>query len=84
TLVEAFAAQGARVGFIDIAREAGEALAAKLPGSAFMAADLTDIPALRSAMEQVSGRIQALTPPPAELIRGKKSLELDIQYQAPK
>ena len=41
-------------------------------------------PALRSAMEQVAGRIQALTPPPAELIRGKKSLELDIQYQAPK
>lgn len=53
TLVEAFAAQGARVGFIDIAREAGEALASKLPGSAFMAADLTDIAALRSAIEQL-------------------------------
>lgn len=53
TLVEAFAAQGARVGFIDIAREAGEALAAKLPGSAFVAADLTDIAALRSAIDQL-------------------------------
>ncbi|WAC71429.1 SDR family NAD(P)-dependent oxidoreductase [Roseateles sp. SL47] len=53
TLVEAFAAQGARVGFIDIAREAGEALAAQLPGSAFVAADLTDIAALRSAIDQL-------------------------------
>jgi NAD(P)-dependent dehydrogenase (short-subunit alcohol dehydrogenase family) len=53
TLVEAFAAQGARVGFIDIAKEAGDALAARLRGSAFVAADLTDIAALRSAIDQL-------------------------------
>ena len=33
TLVQAFAGQGAKVGFIDIAREAGEALARELSGS---------------------------------------------------
>ena len=64
TLVERFAEQGARVGFIDIADEAGRALAARLPGSAFVAADLTDIAQLRAAIaslrEQLGGPFKAL------------------------
>lgn len=64
TLVERFAAQGARVGFIDIAADAGRALAAKLPGSAFVAADLTDIAQLRAAIatlrEPLGGPFKAL------------------------
>lgn len=62
TLVEQFAAQGARVGFVDIDAAAGQALAAKLSGQAggpaatpplFIATDLTDIAALRAAVAQV-------------------------------
>lgn len=57
TLVREFVAQGARVGFIDIAAEAGQALAAGLQGAAtpplFVAADLTDIAALQAAIAQV-------------------------------
>lgn len=56
-LVEAFALQGSRVGFIDLAAEAGRKLAARLladPGvahaPAFAAADITDTAALRSAI----------------------------------
>lgn len=64
TLVEAFAAQGARVGFIDIAEQAGQALAARTPGSAFVVADLTDIAQLRAAIaqlrEQLGGPFAAL------------------------
>ncbi|MDH0865802.1 SDR family NAD(P)-dependent oxidoreductase [Mitsuaria sp. GD03876] len=64
TLVERFAAQGARVGFIDIAAQAGQALAARLPGSAFVAADLTDIAQLRAAIatlrEQLGGPFKVL------------------------
>ena len=55
-----FAAQGARVGFIDIAREAGEALARELAGSRnaplFVAADLTDIAQTESAIAAVRER----------------------------
>jgi NAD(P)-dependent dehydrogenase (short-subunit alcohol dehydrogenase family) len=56
--VRAFAAQQARVAFLDIDTEAGEALArelAKTSGSAplFVPCDLLDIDALRSAIAQV-------------------------------
>ena len=55
TLVEEFVAQGARVGFIDIDRDAGAALAAKLAHvdrpPAFVAADLRDIAALDAAID---------------------------------
>jgi len=61
TLVEAFVAQGARVGIIDLAAEAGAALAGKLKDArhapVFVAADLTDIAALRDAVETLRGRI---------------------------
>jgi len=53
-LVEAFARQDSRVGFIDLDRAAGDALAARLVGFGhqvrFEAADLTDTAALHSAI----------------------------------
>ncbi|MEL6978407.1 MAG: SDR family oxidoreductase [Pseudomonadota bacterium] len=59
-LVEAFAAQGARVGFLDIQAERGEALAARLgPRVVFAPCDLTDVAALGHALDAVSGQIGA-------------------------
>jgi NAD(P)-dependent dehydrogenase (short-subunit alcohol dehydrogenase family) len=56
-MVRAFVAQGARVGFIDRAAEAGRALADELraggAGVAFAQADLTDVAALRCAVAEV-------------------------------
>lgn len=53
-MVRAFAAQGARVGFIDIAAELGEALSAELTGQGasvrFTHCDVTDIHAYRAAI----------------------------------
>ena len=61
TLVEAFAAQGARVGFIDIDAAAGTALAAALAGArhapVFVAADLTDVSALDHAIATIREHI---------------------------
>jgi NAD(P)-dependent dehydrogenase (short-subunit alcohol dehydrogenase family) len=61
TLVAEFAAQGARVGFIDIDATAGQALVAKLGGKrhapVFVPADLTDIPALERAIDAIRDRI---------------------------
>jgi D-xylose 1-dehydrogenase len=60
TLVEQFAAQGARVGFIDLAAQAGEALVAALKDArhtpVFVAADLTDINALDRAIATIRER----------------------------
>ncbi len=59
-LVEQFAAQGARVGFIDIDAAAATALAATLARARtaplFVEADLTDIDALRAAIDTVRQR----------------------------
>ncbi|MFC5497323.1 SDR family NAD(P)-dependent oxidoreductase [Caenimonas terrae] len=59
-LVEQFADQGAKVGFIDIDRGSGEALAHRLAGSAhaplFVPADLCDIAALDGAIAAVRAR----------------------------
>jgi D-xylose 1-dehydrogenase len=67
SLVRAFAEQGARVGFVDIAAEAGEALARSLAGSRhaprFERADLSRIEELESAIARIRdavGPIQAL------------------------
>src|SRR5258708_12938797 len=54
----AFAAQGARVGFVDIAEEASRALVAEIQketGKAplFIACDLRDISALQAAIEKI-------------------------------
>ena len=51
-MVRAFVAQGARVSFIDIAKDAGEALASAT-GTSFYACDVTDIPALREALARI-------------------------------
>lgn len=66
TLVEQFAAQGAKVGFVDIDAAAGAALAAKVSGQAetaplFVSADLTDIAALRAAVAQVRAALGPIT-----------------------
>jgi NAD(P)-dependent dehydrogenase (short-subunit alcohol dehydrogenase family) len=58
-LVEAFAAQGARVGFVDLAQEAGAALAERLAatygGSVwFETVDVTDTPAYQAAIRRMS------------------------------
>ncbi len=64
SLVQHFAAQGARVGFIDIDVAAGEALAAQLAQSAtpplFVNTDITDTPALHAAIAAVRERLGAI------------------------
>jgi NAD(P)-dependent dehydrogenase (short-subunit alcohol dehydrogenase family) len=59
-LVERFAAQGAKVGFIDIDAAAGQALAGRLAASRhaplFVAADLTQVAALQQAIAAVRER----------------------------
>jgi NAD(P)-dependent dehydrogenase (short-subunit alcohol dehydrogenase family) len=57
-LVEAFAMQGARVAFLDLQVEAGEALADRIASSgytkpSFYACDLTDIAALQSTLSDI-------------------------------
>ncbi len=59
-LVRAFAAQNARVAFLDIDTDAGEALVRELAGASgaaplFVPCDLLDIGALREAMARVHG-----------------------------
>ena len=52
SMVEHFAHQGARVAFLDLDEAAGAALAERTR-TKFVAADVTDIPALRAAIERV-------------------------------
>jgi len=65
SLVQHFVAQGAKVGFVDIDATAGKALAESLGGARhapfFLAADLTDIPALEAAIDAVSARFGTIT-----------------------
>src|SRR5918998_6757249 len=51
-MVKAFVAQGARVSFLDINREMGEAVAAATD-AAFHACDVTDITALRDVLARI-------------------------------
>jgi len=54
-LTESFARHGSKVAFVDIAREASEALVAGLPGNPlFIPCDIRDIAALRAAGVRVS------------------------------
>ena len=60
-IVEAFAANDARVAFLDVQREAGEALAARLEAEGaeppmFLACDLTDTAAITHAAETILQR----------------------------
>ena len=64
--VSHFAAQGARVAFVDIADDAAQALVAKLrdaghPEPFFQHCDLKDIAALRAAIATVQHRLGAIT-----------------------
>ena len=64
--VAAFAAQGARVAFLDIADDPARALAARLaaaghPEPFFQHCDLTDIAALRAAIADVGRRLGPIT-----------------------
>ncbi|WP_421760927.1 SDR family NAD(P)-dependent oxidoreductase [Devosia sp.] len=55
-IVREFAAQGSKVGFVDIAADAGRKLEAELTAKGqtakFIACDITDIPAYQSAIQQ--------------------------------
>ncbi len=58
SLVESFAAQGALVAFVDIIRDASEALCARVadgghPAPVFRYCDITDIPALQATMAEL-------------------------------
>ncbi|TPN50803.1 SDR family oxidoreductase [Mesorhizobium sp. B1-1-7] len=60
--VRAFAANGARVAFLDLQQEAGEELARELAATAphaplFLRCDVTDIPALQAAIDTVRDRL---------------------------
>lgn len=58
--VRAFAAQGAKVGFLDINADAGKALLAELDGvHAFAQSDLRDIEALRIALGELVSQLGA-------------------------
>ena len=62
TLVERFAEQGARVGFLDIDEAKGQALAARLGERVrFESCDLRDIAALKAAVERVRGAFGPIT-----------------------
>jgi NAD(P)-dependent dehydrogenase (short-subunit alcohol dehydrogenase family) len=54
--VEHFAAQGARVAFVDIQADAGERLA-KTVGASFQECDVRDIPALQAAIERTGEQL---------------------------
>lgn len=58
SMVEAFSAQGARVGFLDIQQDAGQELVEKLAGARhrpwFKECDLRDISAFRTAIDSVA------------------------------
>jgi D-xylose 1-dehydrogenase len=57
-LVRGFALEGARVGFLDLDREAGARLAAELgDGVAFEPADLRDLDALPAAIERLRAKL---------------------------
>ncbi|KAB8040127.1 SDR family NAD(P)-dependent oxidoreductase [Janthinobacterium aquaticum] len=62
SLVEEFAAQGALVAFVDIAREASEALCQRLqadglPAPLFRYCDITDIAALQTVMAELAAEL---------------------------
>ena len=61
-LTEGFAAQGARVAFVDIAEEPSRALVARLADSAggaplFIPCDIRDVPALKAAVERAGAEL---------------------------
>jgi NAD(P)-dependent dehydrogenase (short-subunit alcohol dehydrogenase family) len=57
SIVETAHGQGAKVAFLDILEKEGQALAAKLTGSHFIACDLTDIAATKVAVSEIRQRL---------------------------
>src|SRR5688572_15648495 len=60
SFVEHFAAQGAKVAFVDLQAEAGEALA-KTTGSWFEPCDVTDAEALQAAIAEAAAALGPIT-----------------------
>lgn len=61
-IVRAFAAQGAKVGFVDLNTEAGTALAAELgPNVHFETVDLRDVPAYQAAIGKIRAKLGPIT-----------------------
>jgi NAD(P)-dependent dehydrogenase (short-subunit alcohol dehydrogenase family) len=60
SIVEHFAAQGSKVGFVDIDEAASTALAKKT-GALFLKCDIRDVKAYQAAIEQVASRHGAIT-----------------------
>ncbi|HYN59801.1 MAG TPA: SDR family oxidoreductase [Rubrivivax sp.] len=56
-IVRAFAAQASQVGFVDLDRAAGKALADVLPHTHFEACDVRDVAALRAALAALQQRL---------------------------
>jgi D-xylose 1-dehydrogenase len=66
SIVEHFAAQGAKVGFVDIDEAAAKALGAKItaaghPAPMFAKCDVRDIPAYQAAIADMAGRLGPFT-----------------------
>ncbi|WP_119388320.1 SDR family NAD(P)-dependent oxidoreductase [Taklimakanibacter lacteus] len=62
SIVEEFARQGARVAFVDIAKEAGEKLKNRLAGDIWFGhCDVTDIPALQKAIAEAAKALGPIT-----------------------
>ena len=60
SIVEHFAAQGARVGFVDINEPASKQVAAKT-GAQFTKCDITDVKAYQAAIAEMAGKLGPIT-----------------------
>ena len=60
SIVEHFAAQGAKVGFVDINEPASRQVAAKT-GAAFLKCDITDVKAYQAAIAEMAGKLGPIT-----------------------
>jgi len=60
SMVQAFHDQGARVAFVDLSKDEGEALAAELPGVWFRPCDVTDTEALQGAVRDAARALGGL------------------------
>jgi NAD(P)-dependent dehydrogenase (short-subunit alcohol dehydrogenase family) len=83
-IVRAFAAEGAKVGFLDTKAGEGEALAEELASSgattSFLPADLTDIPATQAAIAKIA---QALGPVTVLVNNAANDMRHDWQGETP-
>jgi len=60
SIVEHFAEQGAKVGFVDINEPASRQVAAKT-GAAFLKCDITDVKAYQAALAEMAGKLGPIT-----------------------